>query len=66
MPKEVREAAAAALATFEERLLEHESLGLSGSAMRELKGARSGMAKTVRFEGPNGTKHRVTLTVAYR
>jgi uncharacterized membrane protein len=47
-------------------LLEHDGIGLSGSATRELKGARIGMANSVRFESSNGMKHRVVLTVAYR
>src|SRR5687767_4107810 len=65
MPDNVRAAAAAALAVFEERLLDHADTGFSGGAFRELKGARSGMVKTVRFE-TNGEKHRASVMVAYR
>ena len=65
MPKEVRAAAAAALAVFEERLLDHETTGFTGASTRELKGARSGMVKALRFE-VNGTKHRAAITIAYR
>ena len=66
MPKEVREAASSALMAFEERLLEHEDIGFTGSSTRELKGARSGMVKAVRFEDSSGAKHRSSITVAYR
>lgn len=66
MPKEVREAAAAALTMFEEKLLEHENIGLVGAATRELKGARSGLMKAVRFEGSDGSKHRAVVQVVYR
>lgn len=65
MTTEVRAAAAAALAVFEEKLLEFDNIGLTGTAGRELKGNRSGMTKVVRFD-VNDTKHRATLTVAYR
>jgi hypothetical protein len=65
MPKEVRAAAAAALAVFEEKLLEFPSIGFAGAGTRELKGARSGMVKSVRFD-VDGKKHRAAITVAYR
>jgi hypothetical protein len=65
MPKEVCEAAAAVLALFEDRLLEHENIGLTGVSTRELKGNRSGLMNAVRFES-NGTKHRAVVQVTYR
>jgi hypothetical protein len=55
----------AALAVFEERLLDHETAGFIGASTRDLKGARSGMTKVLRFE-VNGAKHRATCTIAYR
>lgn len=59
MPDHVRAAAAAALAVFQERLLDHANTGFSGGAFRELKGTRSGLVKTVRFE-TGDEKHRAT------
>jgi hypothetical protein len=50
---------------FEERLLDHETAGFIGASTRDLKGARSGMTKVLRFE-VNGAKHRATCTIAYR
>jgi len=65
MPAPVRTAAAAALAVFEERLLDHANIGFTGASTRELRGARSGMVKAMRFE-VDGAKHRAAITIAYR
>lgn len=64
MPKEVRAAAGAALAVFEEKLLEFENIGFNGAATKELKGG-SGLVKSVRFAVSN-TQHRAVLRVSYR
>jgi len=58
---EIREAAAAALATLEEKLLGDGSVGVVGGSMRELKGARSGFMKAIKLD--DGTK--VTVSVSY-
>ena len=62
MPQSVKSAAASALATIEERMYESEDLGVSATSSRELKGARSGLMKTIKLDDG----HKVTVTVAYR
>jgi hypothetical protein len=64
--EEVRKAGAAALARFEEVLLDEEGIGFEGAATRELKGTRSGFMKTVRMEDEAGKRTQAVITVVFK
>ncbi len=62
MSKEVQSAAGAALAIFEERLM--ESSDMTGASTRNLR-AGNGVMKTVKL-GADGSVHRAVISVRYR
>src|SRR3990170_3957629 len=66
MPEPIRRAAAAAIAMFEERMMDQEGTGFISASSKELVGNRSGMVKRIKVEDEDGNRHTAVVQVTFK